>query len=192
MISFPDEDRPRTPRLRGWNVVATALEGQRGLLIGALRRLGRFGGGGYRNIVVGVVEDRAAFLSQVAENLTADRQLAASLARVVPIDVVVRLDPDDPTPGLLEASAPFLDALAEGPFYVRVERRGFRGRIDSTALERDLGTRVWNALAARGVEPSVEFRDPAHVLSVQTLGDQAGLALLSRATRTAYPFVRVS
>lgn len=192
MSDFLDDERPRSPRLRGWNVVATALEGQRGLLIGALRRLGRFGGGGYRNIVVGVVEDRAAFLAQVAESLTADRALAASLARIVPVDVVVRLDPDDPAPGLLEAAAPFLDALAEGAFYVRVERRGFRGRIDSTALERDLGTRLWNALEARGATPSVAFRDPANVLAVQTLGDQAGLGLLSRATRTAYPFVRVS
>lgn len=192
MIPLADEERPRTPRLRGWNVVATALEGQRGLLIGALRRLGRFGGGGYRNIVVGVVEDRAAFLAQVAESLTADRQLAASLARIVPIDVVVRLDPDDPAPGLFDASVPFLEALAEGPFYVRVERRGFRGRIDSTALERDLGTRIWNALEARGATPAVSFRDPANVLAVETLGDQAGLGLLSRATRAAYPFVRVS
>jgi tRNA(Ser,Leu) C12 N-acetylase TAN1 len=178
--------------VRPWNVLATALEGRRDALLMALRRLGRFGGGGYRNILTGLVSDPPTFLAEVREALASDRLLATALARLVPIELRVRFDPDDPATDLAAAAEPFLDRIGSGTFYVRVERRGLKGRLHSGAVEREVGTRVWTALAARGHVPHVAFQDPDHVLAVETLGEEAGLGLLPRTLRHDYPFVRVA
>ncbi len=177
--------------MRPWNVLVTSFEGQRNALLGALRRLGDFHGGGYRNVLVGNVPDPPAFLEALRERLATDRRLAAGLARVVIVDVVVPVTPEDAATTLAEATAPLLDRLATGPaFYVRLSRRGLKGRIDTPAIERAVGDHVWRALEARGVAPRIDFRDPDHVLVIEMLGDQAGLGLVDRAMRTRYPFVR--
>lgn len=177
--------------LPAWNVLATALEGRRDALLVALRRLGAFRGGGYRNVLAGRVDDVPVFLDRVRDALVHDPLLPTALARIVPVDVRTALDPDDPAPGLADAAAPLLDRLAGGTFFVRVERRGFKGRVDSATLERELGDHVWRALEARGHTPRVGFADPDAVLVVETLGADAGLGVIARALRTAYPFVRV-
>jgi tRNA(Ser,Leu) C12 N-acetylase TAN1 len=172
-------------------VLATALEGRRDALLAALRPLGTFGGSGYRNVLVGFVPDVTAFLEAVREELLRGGLLSSALARVVPVELHTEIDPADAAAMLAAAAEPLLDRLATGTFYVRVERRGLKGKIDSAALERDVGTRLWRALEARGQVPRVVFHDPDHVLAIETLGRNAGLALLSRTLRMRYPFVRV-
>jgi tRNA(Ser,Leu) C12 N-acetylase TAN1 len=174
-----------------WNVLATSFEGHRDQLLTALRRLGNFRGGGYRNILVGHVPEPAALLDAVRAALTTDRLLATSLAKVVPIEVTVRFDSEDAAAGLAPAAEPFLDRLGGGSFFVRVERRGLKGKLVSPTVEREVADRVWRALEARGHVPRVAFTDPDHVLAIETLGENAGLALLSRALRRDYEFVRV-
>jgi tRNA(Ser,Leu) C12 N-acetylase TAN1 len=66
-----------------------------------------------------------------------------------------------------------------------------KGRVHSPTFERALGDRVWQALEARGEKPRVDFRDPDAVLVVETIGEQAGLAVITRELRQAYPFVKL-
>jgi tRNA(Ser,Leu) C12 N-acetylase TAN1 len=174
-----------------WNVLATSLEGRRDALLVALRRLGRFRGGGYRNVIVGQVDDRQAFLVAVRDVLARDPLLPAALAKVVPIDVTLRFDPSEPVAPLTTAAEPLLPRLAGGSFFVRLERRGLKGRLHSPTVEREIGDRVWRGLEARGATPRVDFRDPDAILTIETLGDQAGLGVVDRALRTEFPFVKV-
>lgn len=175
----------------GFDVLATSLEGRRDALLGALRRLGRFRPAGYRNVVVGTVEDRPAFLDRVAEGLERDALLPTALARLLPIDRTLRFTLDTARDDFAAAAEPLVDALVGDAFFVRVERRGFKGRLHTPTLERDLADRVWRMLEARGRTPRVDFGDPDGVLVVETLGDQAGIALLPRTLRTKYGFVRI-
>jgi len=174
-----------------WTVLATAFEGRRPELLRALRRLGRFGGGGYRNVCVGDVEDVPACFDAVAELLAADPTMAGVLARMLPIDVNLTIDPEDPLAGLEPAVREVAPRLAGGAYYVRVERRGLRGTVHSSDVERTLGGVVWQALEAAGHAPRVDFADPAAVLCVETLGERAGLGVVTRAMRARWPFVRV-
>jgi tRNA(Ser,Leu) C12 N-acetylase TAN1 len=176
---------------QAWNVVATALEGRRDALLVALRRLGRFRRGGYRNVVVGTVDDPLGFLRGVRDALDADPLLPTALARAIPIDATTRFDATTAVDAVAAAAAPLLDRLAGGSFFVRLERRGLKGRVHTPTFERDLGDRVWRALEARGHAPRVDFRDPDAVLVVETIGDVAGLAVLPRALREEYPFVKI-
>ena len=41
------------------------------------------------------------------------------------------------------------------------------------------------------MKPRVEFHDPDNILVIETVGDDAGLAVLGRALRHDYPFVKV-
>jgi hypothetical protein len=174
-----------------WNVLATSLEGRREALLFALRRLGRFRRGGYRNVVVGLVGDRTALFAAVRDALAGDLLLSTGLARLVPIDVTVRFTAETAVDVLAAAAEPLVDALPEGSFFVRLERRGMKGRLDSPTVERALGDHVWQRLVARGRTPRVDFRDPDHVLVVETLGDEAGIGVVPRTLRTAFPFVRI-
>lgn len=177
--------------MRPWNVLSTSLEGRRDALLISLRRLGEFRPGGYRNVVIGQVETPAVFFDRVRDALAADLLLPTALAKVIPVERTLRFDPVDPLPALASAAEDFLDRLATGSFFVRLERRGLKGRLHSPTLERELADHVWRALEARGHAPRVDFGDPDAVLIVETLGDEAGLGLVSRALRREYPFVKV-
>jgi tRNA(Ser,Leu) C12 N-acetylase TAN1 len=175
----------------GWNVLATSLEGRRDALLIALRRLGRFRPGGYRNVVVGTVDDRDGFLAAVRDALATDPLLPTALARLIPIEVTLRFDPTAPVDAVVSAAEPLVPRLAGGSFFVRLERRGLKGRVHSPSVERAIGDAVWRKLAEAGHVPKVEFADPDAVLVVETLGDQAGLAVVDRALRETFPFVKV-
>ncbi|HYR95847.1 MAG TPA: THUMP domain-containing protein [Candidatus Binatus sp.] len=174
-----------------WNVLATALEGRRDALLIALRRLGRFRRGGYRNVVVGTVDDPAGFLRGVRDALTTDPLLPTALARIVPIEATVRFEAANAVDTVAAATEPFLDRLAAGSFFVRLERRGLKGRVHTPTFERDLADRVWRALEARGHTPRVDFHDADAVLVVETIGDDAGISVLPRELRRAFPFVKI-
>jgi tRNA(Ser,Leu) C12 N-acetylase TAN1 len=175
----------------GWNVLATSPEGRRDALLIALRRLGKFRRGGYRNVVVGEVADLHAFLAAVRDALAADPLLPTALAKLVPIETTVRIEPATAADTLAAAAEPFLDRLGGGSFFVRLERRGLKGRLHTPTLERELGDRIWRALEARGRTPRVDFADPDAILVVETIGDDAGLTVLDRAIRADFPFVKI-
>jgi tRNA(Ser,Leu) C12 N-acetylase TAN1 len=174
-----------------WNVLATSVEGARPVLLAGLRRLGAFRGGGYRNVAIGRVDDVPAFLAALREATAHDTILAASLARVLPIARTFRLEEDDPVAGMETALEPFHEQLAGRSFYVRIERRGLHGTLHSSAVERRLGAALWRLVEAAGHAPRVTFEDPDVILAIETLGDRAGIAVIDRALRREYPFVRV-
>src|SRR2546430_12530377 len=113
--------------MASWNVLATALEGRRDALLMALRRLGKFRRGGYRNVVVGAVESVDEFLARVHEALDADPLLPTALARVGPIEATVRFEAPTAGATLAAAAEPFVDRLAGGSFFVPPEPPGLKG-----------------------------------------------------------------
>jgi len=117
--------------------------------------------------------------------------LPSVLAKLVPIEKTVRIEPRTAAATLVEAAEPFLDRLAGGSFFVRLERRGLKGQLHTPTLEREVAEPVWQALERRGATPRVDFADPDSILVIETIGEVAGLAVLDRALRRDYPFVKV-
>lgn len=187
--STGDADNP--PRVETWNVLVTAFEGRRDALMPLLRALGTFRGGGYRNVAVGRVADVPALLDALAATLAREPWVRDVLARVVPVERTLAVDPADPVAALEPAVLALAPRLAGGSFHVRVERRGLKGALDTAAVERALGGAAWRALEAAGAQPRVTFRDPDRVLVVETLGARAGVGIVDRAVRARWPFVRV-
>ena len=172
-------------------MLATSVEGARPVLLAGLRRRGAFRGGGYRNVAIGRVAAVPAFLDAVRDDLARAPGLAAALGRILPIERTLRLDPNDALANLEEAIVPLHPRLAGGSYFVRLERRGLRDALHSTDVERTLGAALWRALEAAGHTPRVAFRDADAVIVIETLGDRAGIGIVDRKLRSAYPFVRI-
>src|SRR3989442_15766784 len=119
----------------------------------ALRRLGKFRRGGYRNVVVGAVESVDEFLARVHEALDADPLLPTALARVVPIEATVRFEAPTAVETLAAAAEPFVDRLAGGAFFVPLQPRGFNGRLHTPTVSRRPGAHAWRVLETRRPPP---------------------------------------
>ncbi len=185
---------PADPSAAGldWNVVVTARAGCLRSVRNALRGLIRLRRGGYRNVMVGQVDDVTAFLAAVGERGESHPHLGNWLSRLSPVERTFAVDPATFDAQLAVEAAPFLDRLAGQSFHVRIERRGHKRIIDTQVSERALGSAVYDTLKARGGAPVVKFADPDAVLVVEMLGDTAGLGLVTREMRTRCPFVKIT
>ncbi|HWP65913.1 MAG TPA: THUMP domain-containing protein [Candidatus Limnocylindria bacterium] len=181
---------PERP-IGAWNVVVTAQEGCGRPLKRALRDVVRLEWTPFKNVALGWVPDRDAFLGALDVLWTAEPRLAAWLGKAIPVDATLIVDERRLLDQLDQVVAPWLPRLAGGSFYVRVVRRGHKGVIDSHATERELGARIVARAEAEGRPVTVSFTDPDFVVDVELVGDVAGVALLSRAERTCHPFLRV-
>jgi tRNA(Ser,Leu) C12 N-acetylase TAN1 len=180
---------PATPT---WNLLVTSQEGQREALRRALRPLARFRRGGFPNVLVATVEDPAGFLDGLGEVCAASEIVRASVGKVIPVDRTLRFAaPETFRDEVLAVLGTLVDRLEGRTFFVRIFRRGFRGQIDSTRLEGEVGAHLVGLLEARGGRPKVRFDDADVAVVIETLHDEVGIAFLDRARRVTYPFIRV-
>jgi tRNA(Ser,Leu) C12 N-acetylase TAN1 len=137
------------------------------------------------------VEDRQAFLEAVRGER--ERRLTAfqDLGRIIPVDRVFLFTPENFLARLQAAVLPYLDLLAGRRFYVRLERRGHKGEIVSPEAERAVDAFIEEQLEARQASGKIDFTEPDAVVAVETIGDRAGVGLLTREVMGRYDFVRV-
>lgn len=174
-----------------WNLLVTAQEGWQREVRRALRPLVVLTASGYRNVLVGRVDEPEALLAAVGARVAEDARLRSWLGRVLPIEHTFALDPLRFGEQLAIETGPWIDRIAGLRFHVRVERRGHKGVIDSARTERELGAHLVAALEARGTRPVVDFTDPDVVLAVEVVGNTAGIGTVTRALRDRFPFVRI-
>jgi tRNA(Ser,Leu) C12 N-acetylase TAN1 len=176
-----------------WNVIVTvrAGPGAEHRVLGALARFGRFHATVFRDVIVGRVPDVEALLGGVERAADEGRPWAAAVARVIPVEAVFPFSPETLADRLKEAVAPFVARLADGSFCVRVERRGFEGRLASAAVERAVGEHVHALAEAAGRRMQTRFDDPDFIVVAETVGEECGVALLDRALRERHRLVQV-
>lgn len=175
-----------------FNIVVTlASEGRFRHLMGELQPCGEFHRTEFLGVALGRVEDPQAFLETVREKR--EEQLIAfqDLGRVIPLDRIFTFHVEDFIERACEAIRPYLEILSDRHFYVRLERRGFKGRIISPEAERALDTFLKEELAREGKTSQIDFEHPDAVVAVETVGDRCGVGLLTRETMERYDFVRV-
>ncbi|MEW6269995.1 MAG: THUMP domain-containing protein [Thermodesulfobacteriota bacterium] len=174
-----------------WNLVVTSRVGGHRQLRGALKGLVRLRPSGFRNVLVGRVDDVERLLTAVAELRERSPRLDEWLGKIVPIERTFAVDPARFEDDLEAVAASLADRLAGQSFHVRLERRGHKGEIDTHASEQALGKRLSEILQARGEPGRVTFDDPDVVVAIEVVGDAAGLGLIPRAMRTRWPFVKI-
>jgi tRNA(Ser,Leu) C12 N-acetylase TAN1 len=179
--------------MRDWNVVVTVLpDGFRD----AVRILAPFGpvvATDYYGVLVMKVDDGRAFMESLRALLTRDATLANAVARLVPVTETFTYESAEEFRAKTDAVvAAWAADLASRRFYVRMHRRGFKGKLASNAEERRLGEFLL-AHVPPGSEPAhIDFDRPDVVIAVETVGTQAGLARFSRVDLERYELLRLA
>jgi tRNA(Ser,Leu) C12 N-acetylase TAN1 len=187
MVSEGDEERPPFE----WNVVVTARLGHQRRLRRALYRLVRLHRSGFRFVLIGHVDDRAALLEGVAALVERWPQIGRGLARLLTVERIFPIAPERFDEQLAELAPVCAERLVGCTFHVRVIRRGHKGVIHTQQCERAFGAALYTALRERGAQPKVTFADPDVIVVVEVLGESAGIGFVSRAERQSYSFVRI-
>jgi tRNA(Ser,Leu) C12 N-acetylase TAN1 len=155
-----------------------------------LKTLGRVERTDYYNVLALKVDDGVLFLDAVKRDTGLQPELKSALARVIPVRrVFVFQNAAEFEARVREAALDFVPDLAQRTFHVRMHRRGFRGQLASQDIERKLARLLLERLEAAGTPGHVRFDDPDCVLVIETLGQRAGLALVTREQRARYPFL---
>jgi tRNA(Ser,Leu) C12 N-acetylase TAN1 len=174
-----------------WNVIVTVRH-DFDRAIGLLRKLGAIERTGLYNVVVMRVPDVRALLEQIAQ-LPEDVRFFATISHVVPIthklSFATAEEFEHKARDIVLAWAP---QLAGKSVHVRMRRRGHKGELHSLELERRIGGALLEELARRGTPGRFALDDPDAVITIETIRDEAGLALWTRAELEQYPFLRVS
>lgn len=177
--------------MQPWNVVVTCRRnGERGAAK-ELKFFGRFHTMGFRDVLVGSVEDRARFFEELRKGKEVRDPVWRYVSRVVPVDEVFPFTLDT----FRERLSGVVDGIAgrvpPGPFYVRIERRGHKGEIPTQEMEREMGGRIIEAHEREENVSRVDFRDFFSVVAVQTFHDTGGIAVIHRREMEMYPFIKV-
>jgi len=174
-----------------WNVIITVRH-DFDRAIGLLRKLGAIQRTGLFNVIVMRVPDVRDLLEQIIQ-LPTDQRFFATISHVVPIThklwFATAEDFERQARDLVLAWAP---QLAGKSFHVRMRRRGHKGELHGLEIERRLGGALFDELARRGSPGRFALDDPDAVIAIETLRDEAGLALWTRADLERYPFLRAS
>lgn len=176
--------------MQDWNIVVTVHGPHYGTASHALRQFGAVVRTDYYNVLVMHVADIADFLARLDSQAQAGLQ--AGLARVVPATRRFAFQsPEEFEERTRRAVEPWLSDLAGKGFHVRMHRRGCKGQLSSQSEERFLDRHIIERTAAAGAPARVDFDDPDYILAVETVGQQAGLSLWSRAERERFPFLKL-
>lgn len=175
------------------NVVITVREGgYKYKQIGTL--LGEFGPIS-RTEYFNVLSMRTHSIPNLMESLRArwkeDPQLSSMLARVIPATHTFNFStPEEFEARALEIVLSWAPELGGKGFYVRIHRRGFKGRISSWEEERRLDEALLEELEKSGASGHISFEQPEAVIAIETLGQWAGLSLWTKEDLERYPFLR--
>lgn len=174
-----------------WNILATAIKRQERYLLRLLSRYGEFRGSGYRDVVMGRVEDVDDFLENLETMRKENPEKLRPLSQVVSVERTFQFDLSDFKDKLKEVIPPYVELVENRRFYVRVKRRGHKGEISSLEVEKEMDAFILEALDKTGKQAQVNFEDPDKIIIVETIGNQAGVGLITREMKGKYPFVKV-
>ncbi len=157
-----------------------------------LRRYGEVHTTEYFNVLVLTVADVAEFLKSLEDDTRDDMSLLNAASRIIPgqecFDFRTPEEFEDKACKALEELIPRLHGCS---FHVRMHRRGFKGRLVSPEEERFLDGYILSRLEKAGSSGRVTFDDPDAIVTVETVGQRAGLACWNREERERYLFLNL-
>ena len=175
-----------------WNVLATAFMRKERHLLRFLREFGDFKGSGFRDVIIGTVENRDAFLETIESLRREHPEKVRQLSQIVPVDKTFQFAISDFREKLKEALASYLEELKNDcRFYIRVKRRGHKEELSSLEIEKEMSGFIVDALEQAGKQARINFEDPDKFIIVEIIGNRAGVGLITRAMKERCPLIRV-
>jgi len=177
--------------MQPWNVVVTCRRnGERGA-IKELKFFGRFHSMGFRDVLVGHLEERPRFFEEIRKAREVRDPLWRYVRRVIPIDEVFSFTLETFRESLGVVIDGIADRVPPCPFYVRLERRGHKGEIPTPEVEKEMGGRIIALHEAKGQTSRIDFKEFRCVVAVETFGDVGGVGIILREEIERFPFLKV-
>lgn len=157
-----------------------------------LRRFGPVKTTDYFNVLVMKVADIDAFTRAIAVLFEETPGHLNAISRVVPAHAA--FDYQSPAEFLEKGEETILgwsDRLADGSFYVRLHRRGFKGRIVSPEAERALDEALLDRLKERGHPGRIDFESPDFVIDIEMVGNRAGFSIWTSEELVRFSFLHI-
>jgi len=147
----------------------------------------------YFNVIAMRVENIDEFLEQMRGLYTMKQPALQNIGRIIPVTQRFNFQsPEEFETRARDVVSQWLEDLAGRRFYVRMHRRGFKGRLSSVEEERFLDAYIIEQLATQGMATAqVSFETMQRVIAVETLGQQAGMSLWSDVQLRHYPFLKL-
>ncbi|MBD3312378.1 hypothetical protein GF352_02920 [archaeon] len=163
-----------------YNVIATSYRNESKYLIKELNKHGDFRKTSFRDVLVGSVEDVEGFLKKIV------KKPPLSLARLIPLKEVINFKkPSALLRKLKNKILELADLKNDESFRVTVERRGWKGEINSHEWAKILGEIVY-----KEKNNPVNLEEPDIELVVEIMKNSCGLAVIREEERDDYYFLR--
>lgn len=183
----------RCVTMKDWNVVVTVYD-ERGYreAKSILARFGKVASTDFYNVLALKVADVQLFTEAIDALVQESPGVMNDISRIVPSHVTFNFQ----TPSEFEekaqaVAAEWTDQLRGCAFYVRLHRRGFKGRISTPEEERFLDEVLLAKLESLGRPGRISFEDPDKIIDIETIGNRAGLSIWSRDELKRYSFLHI-
>lgn len=178
--------------MHDWNVVATSHTHGYSKAWEVLKEYGRVRKTEFHSVLTMKVDDIRVFAERLLARMQSEAEIEESISRVMPVSAVFTFQtPEEFEAGVKNAMGELLPAFDGKTFYLRMHRRGYKGRLSSQAEERVLAQFLLERLAESGRAARVDFEDPDLVLAIETVGQRGGTSLWTREDRRRYPFLKL-
>jgi tRNA(Ser,Leu) C12 N-acetylase TAN1 len=174
-----------------WNVLVTASERQERALRSLLFPFGIFKESGFRGTLIGFVSNLQTFLESLKELGETDPQSLQALGQVVPIDRTFSFSAANFIERAKEAIAPYLETIDNEKIYVRVKRRGYKGRISSLESEKELDEWLLAQLEMAGKKARIDFEAPDKIVVIEMVQNQCGVGLITKEMKERVTFIKI-
>lgn len=175
-----------------WNVVVSVYDEGYKPALHFLRQFGRVAATDYYNVLVLRVDDIPAFVERLAVVVAGSPGILNDISRVAPCQTCFDYESTQAFESVArETALSWVPELAHSAFHVRMHRRGFKERLSSHDEERFLDSILLAALDEAGTPGRITFEDPDTIISVETVGQRAGMSLWQREDLERYPFLRL-
>ena len=170
-----------------WNVVVIGDGDKEQDLLESLEEDGEFERSGFRDAVIGDVEDIVGFLED------AEQKKYPHVKRVIPIDDAFLVSPESLIDRLKQRIEGYLDEVEPGEtFGFRVEIRGLEGGISSKKVEREVSGYFFELIEkVYGKKPKVNVKRPDKLIFIAILGPRCGIGFVTREMLEKYGVIKV-
>ncbi len=173
-----------------WNIVICVKDRGFRSACELLEELGDVRRTDFYNVLVMDVEDPWMALEELRKMVDVDPNITSYISKFIPskegFSFQSRKEFEDKAGKIVKKWA---DEIAGHTFHVRMHRRGFKKKISSQQEEQFLAKMILDTLHEKGKEARISFEDPDFIVSVETVGNHAGLSLWSREDLKRYPFL---
>ncbi len=192
LVSRPIVSAEGRYTMSDWNVVVSVREGSYGRACQVLEKFGPVSHTEFFNVLVMKVDDIRFVLDELRTWMLADPESLSFITRLVPVShTFVFQSPQEFKVKAKEAVLSWVPQLAGKGFYVRMRRRGFKGRLSSEEEERFLDKVLLDALEGAKTPGNITFETPDAIIAVEIVGSRAGLSLWTAEDLKKYPFIRL-